>query len=109
MFGSVFGDVTHNKKKPDFWKHQPSAGDAISWLIVHLLIYALITFKMQLLHYDIRYVPCFVLLDKYGRAVAKTGIPNSRLHVIAGVSHLLEMKRPQKIEHQFSTSDPDNN
>ncbi|KAJ9674517.1 hypothetical protein PVL29_023834 [Vitis rotundifolia] len=63
----------------------------------------------ELLHYDIRYVPCFVLLDKYGRALAKTGIPNSRLHVIAGVSHLLKMKRPQKIEHQFSTSDPDNN
>ncbi|GFS33175.1 thioredoxin superfamily protein [Actinidia rufa] len=50
----------------------------------------------ELLHYDIRYVPCFVILDKYGRALAKTGVPNSRLHVVAGVSHLLKMKRPQK-------------
>ncbi|KAF8022135.1 hypothetical protein BT93_G2319 [Corymbia citriodora subsp. variegata] len=49
----------------------------------------------ELLHYDIRYVPCFVLLDKSGRALAKTGIPSSRLHVIAGLSHLLKMKRPQ--------------
>ncbi|XP_024930696.1 uncharacterized protein LOC107420351 isoform X2 [Ziziphus jujuba] len=47
----------------------------------------------ELLHYDIRYVPCFVLLDKNGRALAKTGIPSSRLHVIAGISHLLKMKR----------------
>ncbi|XP_058220826.1 uncharacterized protein LOC131331037 [Rhododendron vialii] len=50
----------------------------------------------ELLHYDIRYVPCFVILDKQGRALAKTGVPNSRLHVIAGVSHLLKMKRPRQ-------------
>ncbi|PKI31326.1 hypothetical protein CRG98_048283, partial [Punica granatum] len=34
----------------------------------------------ELLHYDIRYVPCFVILDKQGRALAKTGVPTSRLH-----------------------------
>ncbi|CAI9116603.1 OLC1v1017796C1 [Oldenlandia corymbosa var. corymbosa] len=50
----------------------------------------------ELLHYDIKYVPCFVLLDQHGKALAKTGVPNSRLHVVAGVSHLLKMKRPQK-------------
>lgn len=50
----------------------------------------------ELLHYDIRYVPCFVLLDNKGRALAKTGIPNSRLHVLAGLSHLLKMKHPSK-------------
>lgn len=49
----------------------------------------------ELLHYDIRYVPCFVLLDKNGSALAKTGVPSSRLHVIAGLSHLLKMKRLQ--------------
>lgn len=49
----------------------------------------------ELLHYDIKYVPCFVILDKHGLALAKTGVPNSRLHVIAGVSHLLKLKRPQ--------------
>ncbi|KAI4389906.1 hypothetical protein MLD38_002075 [Melastoma candidum] len=49
----------------------------------------------ELLHYDIKYVPCFVLLDENGRALAKTGVPNSRLHVIAGLSHLLKMKRPK--------------
>ncbi|KAL6654005.1 hypothetical protein ACP70R_007470 [Stipagrostis hirtigluma subsp. patula] len=45
----------------------------------------------ELLHYDIRYVPCFVLLDKQGRALAKTGVPTSRQHVIAGLHHLLKM------------------
>nr|XP_043618508.1 thiol:disulfide interchange protein TxlA homolog [Erigeron canadensis] len=51
----------------------------------------------ELLHYDIKYVPCFVLLDKDGNALAKTGVPSSRLHVVAGVSHLLKMKRsPQR-------------
>ncbi|XP_068313725.1 uncharacterized protein [Pyrus communis] len=46
--------------------------------------------------YVIRYVPCFVIVDKKGRAPAKTGIPSSRLHVIAGLSHLLNMKLPHK-------------
>ncbi|KAL9254655.1 Thiol:disulfide interchange protein TxlA-like protein [Drosera capensis] len=50
----------------------------------------------ELLHYDITYVPCFVILDKHGRALAKTGVPTSRLHVVAGVSHLLKLKRPPK-------------
>ncbi|XP_074565469.1 uncharacterized protein LOC141821968 [Curcuma longa] len=50
----------------------------------------------ELLHYDIKYVPCFVLLDKHGRALAKTGVPASRLHVIAGLSHLLKMKQPNR-------------
>jgi hypothetical protein len=53
----------------------------------------------ELLHYDIRYVPCFVLLDQKGRALAKTGVPSSRLHVIAGLSHLLKMKCPLKTNH----------
>ncbi|WVZ50808.1 hypothetical protein U9M48_002030 [Paspalum notatum var. saurae] len=48
----------------------------------------------ELLHYDIRYVPCFVLLDKHGRALAKTGVPTSRQHVIAGLHHLLTMQQP---------------
>ncbi|KAK7391680.1 hypothetical protein VNO78_20099 [Psophocarpus tetragonolobus] len=50
----------------------------------------------ELLNYDVSYVPCFVLLDNHGKALAKTGVPNSRLHVIAGLSHLLKMKRPQQ-------------
>ncbi|KAK8466802.1 hypothetical protein PHAVU_008G161700 [Phaseolus vulgaris] len=49
----------------------------------------------DLLNYDVSYVPCFVLLDNNGKALAKTGVPSSRLHVIAGLSHLLKMKRPQ--------------
>ncbi|XP_011624982.1 uncharacterized protein LOC18438295 [Amborella trichopoda] len=48
----------------------------------------------ELLHFDIKYVPCFVLLDKYGTAIAKTGVPTSRLHVVAGFSHLLRIKCP---------------
>lgn len=50
----------------------------------------------ELLNYDVSYVPCFVLIDNKGRALAKSGVPNSRLHVIAGLSHLLKMKRPQQ-------------
>lgn len=53
----------------------------------------------ELLHYDIKYVPCFVLLDQKGRALAKSGVPSSRLHVIAGLSHLLKIKRPLKTNH----------
>lgn len=49
----------------------------------------------ELVHYDISYVPCFLLLDKHGRAIAKTGVPVSRMHVIAGLSHLLQLKRPK--------------
>lgn len=49
----------------------------------------------ELLHYDIKYVPCFVILDKHGNALAKTGVPSSRLHVVAGVSHLLKTRRPK--------------
>ncbi|XP_042493326.1 uncharacterized protein LOC122072949 [Macadamia integrifolia] len=60
----------------------------------------------ELLYYDIRYVPCFVLLDKYGRALAKTGVPSSRLHVVAGLSHLLKMKQPQKDTAKSSPSGP---
>uniref|UniRef100_A0A7N0SXS7 Thioredoxin domain-containing protein n=1 Tax=Kalanchoe fedtschenkoi TaxID=63787 RepID=A0A7N0SXS7_KALFE len=58
----------------------------------------------EMLHYDIKYVPCFVLLDKNGMALAKTGVPSSRLHVIAGISHLLKMKRPAKYEPPASTA-----
>ncbi|KMZ72834.1 hypothetical protein ZOSMA_15G01740 [Zostera marina] len=51
------------------------------------------TWLPELIQYDIKYVPCFVLLDKQGRALCKTGVPKSRLHVIAGLSHLLQLKR----------------
>ncbi|XP_024395216.1 uncharacterized protein [Physcomitrium patens] len=44
--------------------------------------------------YDINYVPCFVLLDSQGTALAKTGVPHSRMHVLQGLSYLLESMRP---------------
>ncbi|XP_024528398.1 uncharacterized protein LOC112345568 [Selaginella moellendorffii] len=50
----------------------------------------------EVLYYDIKYVPCFVLLDSRGRALAKTGVPYSRLHVVTGLSYLLESVRPIK-------------
>ncbi|CAA6653436.1 unnamed protein product [Spirodela intermedia] len=49
----------------------------------------------ELIYYDIKYVPCFVLLDRHGRALGKTGVPASRLHVIAGLSHLLKLRQPK--------------
>lgn len=58
----------------------------------------------ELLHYDIRYVPCFVLLDKNGRALAKTGVPTSRQHVIAGLHHLLNMNQISLQEGTKSTA-----
>lgn len=48
----------------------------------------------EVLHYDIKYVPCFVLLDTYGTALAKTGTPVSRSHVLTGLSYLLESMEP---------------
>lgn len=48
----------------------------------------------EVLHYDIKYVPCFVLLDTYGTALAKTGTPASRSHVLKGLSYLLESMEP---------------
>lgn len=50
----------------------------------------------EVLLYDIKYVPCFVLLDSYGTALAKTGTPFSRLHVVTGLSYLLDRMRPIK-------------
>ncbi|KAL9255384.1 MIZU-KUSSEI 1-like protein, partial [Drosera capensis] len=48
----------------------------------------------DLLHYDITYVPCFVILDKHGRALAKTGVPTSRLHHTAATpDDLLHMEK----------------
>lgn len=52
------------------------------------------SFCCQVLHYDIKYVPCFVLLDAQGNALAKTGVPYSRAHVVKGLSYLLESMRP---------------
>ncbi|KAK9109035.1 hypothetical protein Sjap_017095 [Stephania japonica] len=46
----------------------------------------------ELLYYNIKYVPCFVLLDKHGQALAKTGIPTSRNHVIADLSFAENLK-----------------
>ncbi|XP_022951826.1 uncharacterized protein LOC111454558 [Cucurbita moschata] len=60
----------------------------------------------ELLHYDISYVPCFVILDKQGKALAKTGIPSSRLHVIAGLSHLLKLKRPTTLPGSDNKQQP---
>ncbi|XP_020590683.1 uncharacterized protein LOC110031687 [Phalaenopsis equestris] len=57
----------------------------------------------ELIHYDIKYIPCFVLLDKDGRALAKTGVPSSRMHVIAGLSHLLKLKQPPNLKSTDST------
>lgn len=51
---------------------------------------------LQVVQYEINYVPCFVLLDSHGTALAKTGVPYSRSHVLKGLSYLLESMRPIK-------------
>ncbi|XP_031478647.1 uncharacterized protein LOC116249623 [Nymphaea colorata] len=65
-----------------------------SWLSLVMLDAENPKWLPELMHYDINYVPCFVLLDKYGKALAKTGVPHSRLHVITGLHRLLQMKQP---------------
>ncbi|KAJ7537699.1 hypothetical protein O6H91_11G017900 [Diphasiastrum complanatum] len=50
----------------------------------------------EVMYYGIKYVPCFVLLDSCGKALAKTGVPHSRQHVIQGLSYFLESMRPFK-------------
>lgn len=50
----------------------------------------------EVLLYDINYVPCFVLLDSNGTALAKTGTPFSRVHVVTGLSYLLQSLRPSE-------------
>ncbi|CAI5507534.1 unnamed protein product [Closterium sp. Naga37s-1] len=47
-------------------------------------------------HYSIKYVPCYVLLDARGRALAKTGEPYSRKHVVKGLAYLVESIRPYR-------------
>ncbi|KAL3695747.1 hypothetical protein R1sor_009823 [Riccia sorocarpa] len=55
----------------------------------------------EVLHYDIKYVPCFLLLDSHGNALVKTGVPYSRKHVLQGLSYLLESMRPIKNRVQY--------
>eukprot|EP00850_Spirogloea_muscicola_P007970 SM000041S15529 [mRNA] locus=s41:661619:663377:+ [translate_table: standard] len=50
----------------------------------------------QVVHYEVKYVPCFVLLDARGNALAKSGVPYSRRHVVRALSYLLESMRPIK-------------
>jgi thioredoxin-related protein len=45
---------------------------------------------MQMLAYNIESVPCFVLLDKQGRAVCKTPQPASREQMEAALQQLSE-------------------
>lgn len=61
----------------------------------------------QAIQYEINYVPCFVLLDSQGTALAKTGVPYSRLHVLKGLSYLLESMRPIRggLQRSQKTSD----
>ena len=79
----------------------------IEWVVCVSIVGNVLAYMfMQLLHYDISYVPCFVILDKQGKALAKTGIPSSRLHVIAGLSHLLKLKRPTTLPGSDNKQQP---
>ena len=49
-------------------------------------------------------MPCFVLLDAYGTALAKSGTPFSRPHVLTGLFYLLESIRPPKIRTTNNSS-----
>ncbi|KAG6552516.1 hypothetical protein Mapa_005936 [Marchantia paleacea] len=50
----------------------------------------------EVMLYDVKYVPCFLLLDSYGNALVKTGVPYSRKHVLQGLSYILESMKPIK-------------
>lgn len=55
-------------------------------------------FAPEMLNYDVQSVPCFVLLDKKGLAVAKSDKPRSKGHVTAALSELLSLV-PQQQPH----------
>lgn len=56
-------------------------------------------------NYDITYVPCFVLLDAQGNALAKTGVPFTRQHVVQGLTYLIDSKRPFRTPQGRKVSD----
>lgn len=58
--------------------------------------------------YDIKYVPCFLLLDSYGNALVKTGVPYSRKHVLQGLSYILESMKPIKNRVKYLSNNPGN-
>ncbi|CAM6123832.1 unnamed protein product [Calypogeia fissa] len=62
----------------------------------------------EVLQYDIKYVPCFLLLDSYGNALAKTGVPFSRKHVLQGLYYLLESMKPIRNRVRYLNPNPDN-
>ena len=59
----------------------------------------------QVGNYDITYVPCFVLLDAQGNALAKTGVPFTRQHVVQGLTYLIDSKRPFRTPQGRKVSD----
>ncbi|GBG66475.1 hypothetical protein CBR_g61518 [Chara braunii] len=76
---SLSAPVAEVRKENDKWLSVVSANvDNKSWL-------------PEVHHYAIRYVPCFVLLDSRGFAIAKTGIPYSRDYVLRGLYNLLSL------------------
>ena len=52
-----------------------------------------------------KYVPCFVLLNRKGFARAKTGIPYSREHTVTGLMYLIQSMKPYQPSREKRKTD----
>jgi hypothetical protein len=50
---------------------------------------------VQVVHYDVTYVPCFMYLTPSGTAMAKTGVPHSKTHVLDGLQKVMSGAHPE--------------
>ncbi|GAQ86438.1 Thioredoxin superfamily protein [Klebsormidium nitens] len=49
----------------------------------------------EVVHYDVSYVPCFMYLTPSGMAMAKTGAPLSKTHVLDGLQKVMSGAHPE--------------
>eukprot|EP00882_Tetradesmus_deserticola_P024409 GHRQ01026675.1.p2 GENE.GHRQ01026675.1~~GHRQ01026675.1.p2 ORF type:complete len:128 (+),score=15.64 GHRQ01026675.1:60-443(+) len=54
----------------------------------------------EMINYQIESVPCFVLLDKQGNAVAKTGKPRGKAHLTSALHTLLRLASDPQQQQQ---------
>lgn len=61
----------------------------------HSVSFAKFTRFVQVVHYDVTYVPCFMYLTPSGTAMARTGVPHSKTHVLDGLQKVMSGAHPE--------------
>jgi hypothetical protein len=61
----------------------------------HSISFAKYAHFVQVVHYDVTYVPCFMYLTPSGMAMAKTGAPHSKTHVLDGLQKVMSGAHPE--------------